>query len=134
MGTRSVTHFYQMEELGAELVCSFYRQYDGYVSGHGEDLKTFFKGKSITNGYSGQQEPFMNKTIFNRSGSLAIKLMNFIQDESGCEVIPTDENADYGQDYTYRIYPKPDGTVHVKVVSYGDIVYEGLIENMKEGE
>lgn len=134
MGTRCVTHLYEMEELGGKLVCSFYRQYDGYVSGHGEDLKTFFKGKSLTNGYSSEQEPFMGKTIFNRSGSLAVKLMNFIQDESGCEVIPTDDKASHGQDYTYYIYPKKDKSIFIKVECFGTVVYEGNIENMVEIE
>ena len=46
MGTRSLT----VIEKDGEEICTIYRQYDGYESAHGKDLKSFLKNKSILNG------------------------------------------------------------------------------------
>ena len=53
MGTRSLTKVFNEE--GKEILC-LYRQFDGYPTGHGADLKEFLKGMKLTNGYSTNQK------------------------------------------------------------------------------
>ena len=100
MGTRSITHIHEMESLGEKTVCSFFRHCDGYPSGHGKDLADWLKGKKLVNGMTGEEKTGQD---FNRAGTMAVKLMNHIQDESGCEVIPTGD-SNYGEDFTYDVY------------------------------
>lgn len=47
MGTRSLT--FMSDECGDVLVC-MYRQFDGYMSGHGVELAEFLAGFPIVNG------------------------------------------------------------------------------------
>jgi len=120
MGTRSITHIHEMKELDADesIVCSFFRHWDAYPTGHGQDLADWLCSKSLVNGISGD---FNKKTMFNRAGSMAVKLMNHIQDLSGCEVLPTG-SKDHWEDYTYHIYfdkhglmiETNDGTIGIK--------------------
>src|SRR5687767_2029853 len=49
MGTRSLTI---VEEVGGAEICVLYRQYDGYPTGHGAELKSFLEGIQIVNGLS----------------------------------------------------------------------------------
>lgn len=102
MGTRSITNVYQMASLGGEIVCSFYRHFDGYPSGHGKDLSEWLKGKNLVNGIG---SGFRKDIDFNRSGSMAIYLMSHICNElnTSVEVIPTG-SSDYGEEYIYNIY------------------------------
>ena len=48
MGTRSTTTIWD----GDEKLLSFYRQYDGYPTGHGQELADFLARFDITNGIS----------------------------------------------------------------------------------
>ena len=100
MGTRSITHVHEMDELGGNIVCSFFRSWDGYPSGHGKDLAEWLKGKNLVNGRTGREK---HGRDFNRAGEMAVKLMNHIQEKSGCEVVPTGA-SDYGEEFTYDIY------------------------------
>lgn len=100
MSTRSVTYIYEMDSLAKNtLVCSFYRHHDGYPKGHGRDLANFLSGKNLVNGIGINFEPAKD---FNRAGTMAVKLMNYIQDISGCEVFSGDQN--FGASYIYRVY------------------------------
>jgi len=49
MGTRSITHV--KNEQGIVLL-SIYRQYDGYPTGQGKDIKECFEGKRLVDGYT----------------------------------------------------------------------------------
>ena len=103
MSTRSITHIHEMKSMEfakERIVCSFYRHCDGYPTGHGDDLANWLKGKSLVNGIS---DGFNPNTMFNRAGTMAVKLMNHIQDISGCEVIPTGA-SNRGEEFTYDIY------------------------------
>mgnify|MGYP000852469892 FL=1 len=100
MGTRSVTYIYEMPSLGGKVICAFFRHWDGYPSGHGVDLVNWLEDKSLVNGYT-LGTPM---TAYNRAGTMAVKLMNHIQDISGCEVIPTDTKEwTHGEEYIYYV-------------------------------
>ena len=115
MGTRSITHIHEMKSLDVDekIVCSFYRQYDGYPTGHGKDLAEWLTSKGLKNGIGSD---FIKGTHFNRAGTMAVKLCNHIQDESGCEIMPTGEKSDY-IDFEYHIYF--DEEFKIKIISYG---------------
>ena len=103
MGTRSLTFIHEMDHgcLNDEkLVCVFFRHFDGYPSGHGQDLADFLKDKKLVNG---KGPDFDKLTMFNRAGTMAVKLVNHIQDISGAELLHGDD-YDYGQYHDYHIY------------------------------
>ncbi len=100
MGTRSITHIYEMDS--DKVVCSFYRHWDGYPEGHGKDLENWLKDKTLTNGIGPGHD---KNTTYNRAGTMAVKLMNHIQDISGCEVIATGSDGCW-VDYTYHVFYK----------------------------
>lgn len=56
MGTRSLTVF----KNGDEEIAVLYRQFDGYPSGHGEELAGFLKNKLVVNGISGDPRECFN--------------------------------------------------------------------------
>ena len=87
-----------------QIICSFYRHWDGYPSGHGQDLADYLKSRRLINGIQGKDQSDIEKHIaFNRAGSMAINLMHHIDEISGCEVIPTGDSG-YWEEYTYHIY------------------------------
>jgi hypothetical protein len=49
MGTRSLTYVYGGDRETKPLVC-MYRQFDGYPSGHGQELIDFLKPIRLVNG------------------------------------------------------------------------------------
>ena len=106
MSTRCITHIHEMKTLdpNEHIVCSFYRHWDGYPSGHGRDLYEWLKDKGLKNGIG---LDFREGKDFNRAGSMAVKLMNHIYNISGCEVIPTGAK-NYGEEFTYHIYFRDD--------------------------
>lgn len=110
MGTRSITHIHEMRDdqwIGNEekIVCSFFRHWDGYPSGHGQDLADWLKDKGLKNGIGSD---FVKGKHFNRSGSMAIHLCAQIDEISGCEIIPTGSTTGDYIDYTYHIYFRDD--------------------------
>jgi len=102
MSTRSITHIHAAKDLDPDegIVCSFYRHCDGYPEGHGKDLTEWLKEKHLVNGIG---KDFVPGRDFNRAGTMAVPLMQHIQEISGCEVVPTG-SSDYGEEYTYHVY------------------------------
>ena len=72
MGTRSLTHF---KENG-DTLATIYRQYDGYMSGHGVDLSHFLKSKKIV--ITGSFEHFTRKDIEDKLVSEGAKIIKVI--------------------------------------------------------
>jgi hypothetical protein len=108
MGTRSETSFYDNE--GRE-ICRFYRQMDGYPSGHGVDLATACD-RIIVNGYTLDMTV---KTHANGMGCLAAQVIAALKADQGLGGIymyPT--NVPYGDwsEFTYHVTPEDD---HVRI-------------------
>ena len=72
MGTRSLTYVYdnKIEDAGLPLIC-MYRQYDGYVGGHGKELADFLVSKTLVNGLGAD-----NNMVANGMGCLAALLVS----------------------------------------------------------
>ena len=97
MGTRSLTKVF--DEHG-EQILNFYRQFDGYPTGHGQELAEFLSNGKIVNGLRLGEEG----TFFNGAGCLAAQLVaHFKQSAGGFYMYPVTAK-DCGQDYEYEIY------------------------------
>ena len=98
MGTRSLTYVYDGE---TPIMC-MYRQFDGYLSGHGQELANFLNELAIGNGVSGKPELF---TFANGMGDLAAQMIVFFKKTPGGFYIhPIELNQDALQDYEYHVY------------------------------
>ena len=110
MGTRSLTYVY--DEQG-ERIINLYRQYDGYPTGHGQELAKFLNSGRMVNGL--ENDP--KERLFNGAGCLAAQLVaNFKTDAGGFYLYPT-ETGDCGQDFEYHVYT--DGDIRVKIMNCG---------------
>lgn len=103
MGTRSLTLVIDKWkdnkgiEHEDELVC-MYRQMDGYVSGHGQDLVNFFKDTVVVNGFDGTK-----REDFNGINCLAAALVaHFKKGIGGIYLYPIG-SRDVDEEYIYRI-------------------------------
>ena len=56
MGTRCLTVFKNAKN---KEIAVLYRQYDGYLDGHGAELADFLKNKKIVNGLQGENKIFL---------------------------------------------------------------------------
>jgi hypothetical protein len=98
MGTRSLTYVYD----GKTPIMCMYRQYDGYLSGHGQELANFLNELTIGNGIPGKPELF---TFANGMGDLAAQMIVFFKKTPGGFYIhPIELNQDCLQDYEYHVY------------------------------
>ena len=98
MGTRSLTYVYDGE---TPIMC-MYRQYDGYLSGHGQELANFLNELQMGQGISGKPELF---TFANGMGDLAAQMIVwFKKTPGGFYIHPIELNQDAFQDYEYHVY------------------------------
>jgi hypothetical protein len=114
MGTRSLTYVYEGE---TPIIC-MYRQFDGYPTGHGQELANFLNELTIGNGISGKADLF---TFANGMGCLAAQMIvNFKKSPGGFYIHPIDFNQDCWQEYEYHIFEK-----HVVVKNPTEVIFEG---------
>ena len=98
MGTRSLTYVYDGE---TPIMC-MYRQFDGYLEGHGQELANFLNELTIGNGISGKPELF---TFANGMGCLAAQMIVwFKKTPGGFYIHPIELNQNCWQDYEYHVY------------------------------
>lgn len=120
MGTRSLTVIYDQDQ--EKEICVLYRQFDGYPTGHGAELKEFLSGMEITNGIRHCQ----SKTA-NGAGCLAAQIIaHFKTDVGGFYLYPAG-TRDVWEDYTYIVRAKAHQPIELEVVS-GTTIYKGTPE------
>lgn len=126
MGTRSLTIIYN--EYGNKPLCALYRQFDGYLSGHGAELKGKFGKFQIINGISMGD----NTGKANGMGCLAAQIIAHFKTEIGHFYI---EGVEDYQEYNYHLYYK-DGRIWVKVTGYDneEMIFEGWLTDLPEDE
>lgn len=94
MGTRSITRIIS----DGKPLLTFYRQFDGYPSGHGRELAEFMAGITIVNGYN----PSMRAgTHANGAGCFAGQLVVRLKPDIGGIYIR--EHEAENEEYTYTI-------------------------------
>jgi hypothetical protein len=111
MGTRSLTFVYEENKP----IVNMYRQFDGYPSGHGQELANFLLSGELVNGFSDE-----NAKTFNGMGCLAAQMIvNFKKSVGGFYIYPIESNSCW-QEYEYHIY---EDTVVVK--NPDEVIFNG---------
>ena len=118
MGTRSLIHV--KDEDGKTLV-TIYRQFDGYPTGMGADIKAVFDGKTLVNGYSDPE------TQVNGMGCAAAMLIAAIKNGCGGVYIQPPEDKGCWEAFTYTLYQSADMHLSLKVVAHEEILFDGLL-------
>lgn len=128
MGTRTLVHI----KDGKKTIATIYRQYDGYPTGMGDDIKKILNQGmvNIRNGYGiNDQVPKQ----FNGMGCLAAYLIGELKEKKigNVYIFPTN-SKDVGEDYTYTI-SEDLGILNLKVVenSYNGnkTIFKGALIN-----
>ena len=100
MGTRSLTYVYESYQAEHTPVVCMYRQYDGYLEGHGLELATFLTRGKLVNGLSGKDQ-----MVFNGMGCLAAQMIAYFKTEAGQFYLHAPVlNQDAGQEYEYHVF------------------------------
>jgi hypothetical protein len=113
MGIRSIV---RVKEGKATLV-TIYRQYDGYPSGMGDDIKKILNNGQarITNGFSGNDKA---PELFNGAGCLSAYLVGQLKENKiGNTYIFPNSTKDAGQDYEYVITIDKHKHIKMKVTN-----------------
>lgn len=120
MGTRCLT---VVMDGNKEILC-MYRQYDGYISGHGAELKKFAHGFKIVNGF-GSDTP---KKSANGMGCFAAQLVAHFkgkkENQIGGFYIEAPETREVGEEFIYRLSEK-SGKLWLDI-SEGEVAWFGL--------
>ena len=95
MGTRSLTFVYD----GDKPIVNMYRQFDGYPTGHGQELAEFLLSGKMVNGYSDK-----DAKQFNGMGCLAAQMIAHFKQSVGGFYIYSVDSTDCWQDYEYHVY------------------------------
>ncbi len=120
MGTRALTFVYDADR---QPFLNLYRQYDGYIEGHGAELAEFLAGKKLVNGYGKE-----STELANGMGCLAASLVANFKETVGGFYIHSVTSTDCGQDYEYHVYKD-----RVKVLGPGSIFNPGVNAALFEG-
>jgi hypothetical protein len=126
MSTRSLTVFL---DRNAKEFAVMYKHYDGYIDGHGQNLKEFLSGKQIVNGFGECSDRSM---IFNGMECLAAGVVAHFKEEGdpGDVYIYKAGTKDVGEEYVYTIFSPNDSNIYIEVEGYeGNILYHGPIED-----
>ena len=115
MGTRSLTFVYQE----GKPILNMYRQFDGYPTGHGQELANFLLSGEMVNGIPVGE----NQLYFNGMGCLAAQLIaNFKKSAGGFYIYPIG-STDCWQEYEYHVYENK-----VVVKNPDEVIFDGSWE------
>jgi hypothetical protein len=124
MGTRALIHV----KDGKKTIATIYRQYDGYPTGLGEDIKKILNnGKvDILNGYNASCATPSN---FNGMGCLAAYLIGELKDAKiGNVYLMATNTKDVGEDFTY-ILSQDKNFLNLKVIDDSKkVLYTGRLQ------
>ena len=124
MGTRCLTIIH---DDGVPLIC-MYRQYDGYLTGHGLELATFLHGMRIVNGLGIER-----KHIAHGAGCLSAQIVAHFKTAPGgfyIHPIPNSPEDLEEVDYVYNVMVD-FGEITVTVVG-GEITFSGTVTEFFE--
>jgi len=120
MGTRSTTTL--ISEWNNQPLLTLYSQYDGYWSGHGEELKRFLSEFRMVNGLSLNQ----HGRVANGMGCLAAQLVAHFKDGPGSYYINSPDSKEY---YHYEIRGKEGQEPHLTAYVGNEKRFEGPISD-----
>ena len=128
MGTRSLTYildeYNSAQTEGAfvrdNIIC-MYRQYDGYLSGHGKELAEFLQDFTVVNGYNS----LTPARSANGMSCLAAQLVAHFKDGIGNIYLYPTNTSDVGEEFIYKI-SLIDNQINIEVK---DVYYDEIIFN-----
>jgi len=124
MGTRSTTKVY-LDSERKKFLCCLYGQYDGYLSGHGRQLKEFIAGKKIINGI--RNDTTIDNS-FNGMGCLAAAVVAHFKCDIGYFYLFPEYNM---EEYNYILFPGEDEAIMIEITNADDkVMYSGHITEM----
>ncbi len=126
MGTRSLTVMYDSRGYNDELAV-LYRQMDGYLSGHGEDLKDFLKDITVGNGI---RVGAPTGKFANGGYCLAAQIVAHFKDGAGGFYLYSAGTRDIGEEYIYYVYPSNDKPIRLVVEAHGSIIFDGTVNDL----
>ncbi len=148
MGTRATI---TINDEGGKPLLRLYKQFDGYIEGGlGEELVDFLKGRYVVDGYTISDE---QNRAFAGMGCLSAQVVSHLKERIGNLYIQSLAD-DYEGAYNYEIsvgtltdafevmsnatnpdeYKElRDGKISIQMTQYGDIVYDGLVDDFTIG-
>ena len=132
MGTRTLVHIKEDKKT----IVTIYRQFDGYPSGMGDDIKEILNdGRSqILNGFG---TACKTPNQFNGMGCLAAYLIGELKDGKigNVYIFPTN-SKDVGEDYSYTISLDGKNRLKMKVIdNYAKkTIFDGLLKDFNGEE
>jgi hypothetical protein len=118
MGTRSLTFVYD----GDKPIINMYRQFDGYPSGHGQELALFLLSGMMVNGYSET-----TTKQFNGMGCLAAQMIANFKINVGGFYIYAVTDTDCFQDYEYHVYENK-----VEIKNPDKVIFSGTYQEFND--
>ena len=120
MGTRSLTTFVETykDNSGKKVkneIVTMYRQFDGYMEGHGKELADFLAGGKLVNGIGRG-----DKVVFNGMGCLSAQVVAHFKDGAGGFYLQRG-NKKSGEEYRYKVigdFETKEITIEVFEVGY----------------
>ena len=105
MGTRSLTKVIQTwkDDSGKKQrkpITCMYRQYDGYMSGHGAELAEWLSQYTVVNGIKMDHD---RDKIFNGMDCLAAQMFAHFKEDAGNIYCMHPDSRDCGEEYLYEI-------------------------------
>ena len=123
MGTRALIHV-KKDDKDSDTLVTIYRQYDGYPTGLGDDIKSILGGKKVVNGYQDASKEV------NGMGCAAAMLIAGLKDGCGNVYIKPVDTEDVWEEYTYTLWDD-NGALHIQCKGYQE--YEGALDKF-DGE
>lgn len=125
MGTRCLTTF--VDERGKE-ICVMYRQFDGYLDGHGKELAKFLKDFNLVNGFTPEDE---KRRTANGIGCLAAQIVAHFKEGIGNIYLYPSDTRNVWESYVYEVSNK-EGRPWIKAFS-DRLLLEGYPEDFLNG-
>ncbi len=127
MGTRALIHV----RKGNATLLTVYKQFDGYPSGLGADIKRILGGTKLVNGFTPRHE---DGNHHNGMGCLAATLIKKLKEGIGNVYVYEPNSKGCGEEFIYTIYAK-DGIIHLTLtLEYSkEIGFDGPIDDFNPG-
>lgn len=125
MGTRSIT---TIRHNGTPFV-AIYRQYDGYPTGHGQELANILAGHTMVNGIPGGKDV----KVFNGPNDMAATIIARLKgDQTGNVYVYGPDTTDMGQDYDYIIDVAGYEDPQITILNWGEKIFQGTVQDFED--
>jgi len=123
MGTRSLTVITD-GDCNQEIAV-MYKQFDGYPTGHGDELAKFLQGFMVVNGIPcGAPE-----RMANGASCLAAQIIAHFKDGAGSIYLYPAGTRDCGDEYVYEVKTMVGASIHLTVTSGVGVIFDDVIEH-----